>query len=153
MAQYHTQQEVESVDNVGGTVTSTRRISDAPVPDEHPQVAYHRKKAIFRTYQAVWYILGFVEFLLGFRFILKMLAANPASGFATLVYALSYPFALPFLGLFPSLRSGGVIFEMEHNYRNVGVSTSCIWGYKTLPNGQTDNPRGSRTRNCSLNYT
>ncbi len=92
------------------TVT-TQKVNTPPIPTEPPQVAYEKKKTIFRTYQIVWYILGFIEALLAFRFVLLFLAANPRSGFAALIYSLSYPFAFPFIGLFPSAKVGNVVFE------------------------------------------
>ena len=72
---------------------------------------YEQKKVVFRTYQIIWFVLGFIEALLAFRFVLKALGANPLSGFASLIYALSAPFAAPFLNLFPASASGRVIVE------------------------------------------
>ena len=70
------------------------------VPNGQPQKALQKKKAIFRTHQIIWYILGIIEFLLAFRMTLKALGANPASGFTNLIYTLSDPLALPFSGIF-----------------------------------------------------
>jgi uncharacterized protein YggT (Ycf19 family) len=70
--------------------------------NEHPQKVYAKKKVIFRAYQVIWYILGLVEALLAFRFILKALGANTGSGFTNFIYILSDPFALPFRGIFPT---------------------------------------------------
>ena len=64
-----------------------------------PQKEYQTKKAIFRTYQVIWYILGIIEVLLAFRIILKFLGANTQSGFTSFIYAISNPFALPFAGI------------------------------------------------------
>ncbi len=93
-------------------VVKTRTVVQKPtVRTEHPQNVYETKKSIFRTYQAVWYILGFVEVMLAFRFILKLLAANPGSGFAILVYGLSGPLVFPFFGVlrvFVSSETGSV---------------------------------------------
>src|SRR5688572_22512241 len=84
----------------GQVTTSTRRVVKEPqVKVGHPQEIYDTKKSIFRTYQVVWYILGVIEVLLAFRVALKILGANPLSGFTNLVYTLSDPFALPFAGV------------------------------------------------------
>lgn len=48
----------------------------------------------------IYYILGVIEVLLAFRFILALLGANRANGFADFVFGVSYPFAAPFFGLF-----------------------------------------------------
>lgn len=77
-----------------------------PTPEKYAQ-----KKVVFRAYQIIWYILGFIEALLAFRFVLKALGANARSGFADLIYALSAPFAAPFLGLFPNSAAGRLAIE------------------------------------------
>jgi hypothetical protein len=61
---------------------------------------YETKKAIYRTYQIIWYILGVIEVVLAFRVLLKLLGANTLSGFTNFIYAISSPFALPFAGIF-----------------------------------------------------
>lgn len=109
MVTYKTSQVVR--DTNGDVVVTRKRVEPGPVPDEPPQTAYQKKKTIFRTYQIVWYILGFIETVLIFRFLLLMFGANPNSGFADLIYTLSHPFALPFLNLFTSTRGGGIVVE------------------------------------------
>lgn len=73
--------------------------SSKPVGTGSPQKEYQTKKAIFRTYQVVWYILGIIEVLLAFRVVLKLLGANTQSGFTSFVYGISDPLALPFAGI------------------------------------------------------
>jgi hypothetical protein len=68
-------------------------------------------KPLYRGTQIVWYILGFVETLLLFRFILKLLGANPDAGFSALIYAITYIFAAPFLNVFSVSYVAGSIFE------------------------------------------
>lgn len=68
-------------------------------------------KPLFRGTQIVWYILWLLEALLAFRFVLKLLDANPTAGFTSFIYTLSSPFAAPFLAVFPSTRVQGSIFE------------------------------------------
>lgn len=78
---------------------TTQRVNTPPVQTEPPQQTYQKKKFIFRTYQVIWYILGVIEVLLIFRLLLKILGANPVSGFVNFIYGLSDPFALPFSGI------------------------------------------------------
>lgn len=85
--------------------------SAGPVQTEAPQRVYQKKKTIFRFYQIVWYILGFIEILLGFRFVLKLLAANPTSGFTSLVYSTSDTLVAPFRGIFKAAASEGSVLE------------------------------------------
>lgn len=68
-------------------------------------------KPLYRGTQIVWYILGLIEVLLGFRFILKLLAANPNAGFSNFIYDITYVFAAPFLNVFRMTRVEGSIFE------------------------------------------
>ncbi len=57
-------------------------------------------KPTYRATQVVWYILGIVEVLLAFRFVLKLLGANAGAGFTSFIYNLSYVFAEPFRAVF-----------------------------------------------------
>src|SRR5687768_2695399 len=68
-------------------------------------------KPLYRGTQIVWYILGFIEILLAFRLVLKMLAANPAAGFTSFIYGTTYIFAAPFLNVFRVSRVEGSVFE------------------------------------------
>lgn len=69
-------------------------------------------KPLYRGTQVVWYILGIIEALLAFRFILKLLGANPVAGFTQFIYGITYVFATPFLSVFNNTRViAGSIFE------------------------------------------
>lgn len=68
-------------------------------------------KPLYRGSQIVWYLLGVVEAFLAFRFVLKLLAANPGAGFTSFVYAISDVLALPFRAVFGTTRVEGSIFE------------------------------------------
>lgn len=57
-------------------------------------------------------ILGIIEILLAFRFVLKLLGANPEAGFSGFVYGTTYIFATPFLTVFRSNHIvPGSVFE------------------------------------------
>src|SRR3989344_4331433 len=68
-------------------------------------------KPLYRGTQIVWYILSIVEVLLAFRFALKLLAANPAAGFSSFIYGITYVFAAPFISVFRITYVEGSIFE------------------------------------------
>ncbi len=70
-----------------------------------------RTKPLYRGTQIVWYIVGLLEALLAFRFILKLLAANPNAGFSEFIYSVTYPFAAPFLNVFKVARVEGSVLE------------------------------------------
>jgi YGGT family len=68
-------------------------------------------KPLYRGTQIVWYILGLLEVILAFRFVLKLLGANSAAGFTSFIYGITYPFAAPFLSVFKITDVNGSIFE------------------------------------------
>src|SRR3989344_5888318 len=68
-------------------------------------------KPLYRGTQIVWYVLGLMEVLLAFRFVLKLLGANPAAGFTSFIYGITHIFAAPFLNVFHITHVAGSIFE------------------------------------------
>ncbi|MEI6494949.1 MAG: YggT family protein [bacterium] len=68
-------------------------------------------KPLYRGTQIVWYILGLVEILLAFRFVLKLLAANPTAGFTSFIYNTSSLFAAPFLNVFQISSDNSNVLE------------------------------------------
>lgn len=82
---------------------------DATLHDE--RLPTHRIRPLYRSTQIVWYILGIVEILLGFRFLLKLFGANSAAGFTRFISSATWPFAQPFLYVFRQDRIGTSIFE------------------------------------------
>ena len=68
-------------------------------------------KPLYRGTQIVWYILGIIEVLLAFRFILKLLGANSAAGFTSFIYSVTHIFATPFLSVFGISKVSGSVFE------------------------------------------
>jgi len=68
-------------------------------------------KPLYRGTQIVWYILGVIEILLVFRFVLKLLGTNPTAGFSSFVYSVTHILAAPFLTVFRITYIEGSIFE------------------------------------------
>lgn len=68
-------------------------------------------KPLYRGTQIVWYILGSIEIILAFRFILKFLGANPSAGFTDIIYSITYVFTAPFLSVFRITHLEGSVFE------------------------------------------
>ena len=66
---------------------------------------------VARAKQIIYFIFGAIEVLLALRFILLVLGANEASGFVRLIYGLSRPFVLPFLGIFGEPTLGASVLE------------------------------------------
>ena len=96
----------------------TQRVSspagEQVVHSEHvnlPSKATRRAADVSRAKQIIYFIFGAIEALLAVRFILLALGANEASGFVRLIYALSRPFVLPFLGIFGEPTLGASVLE------------------------------------------
>lgn len=68
-------------------------------------------KPLYRGTQIVWYILGLLEILFAFRFILKLTGANPVAGFTSFIYGVTWLFVAPFNAVFQRTVVQGSIFE------------------------------------------
>ncbi len=68
-------------------------------------------KPLYRGTQIIWYILGLVETILIFRFLLKLFGANASAGFTDFIYTLSTPFIIPFTTVFGTSRVENSVFE------------------------------------------
>jgi hypothetical protein len=68
-------------------------------------------KPLYRGTQIVWYLLGLLELLLAFRFVLKLFGANADAGFTSFIYGVTYIFTAPFLSVFNISKVAGSIFE------------------------------------------
>jgi hypothetical protein len=62
--------------------------------------------------QVVWLIIGIIVALIAFRFILRLLAANPAAGFTNFIYNATAPFLAPFFGVVGSPSANGSVVEL-----------------------------------------
>lgn len=74
--------------------------------------ARERRVLLNRLSQLIWLLGGALMVLLGIRFILKLIAANPANPFAVLVYRFTDLFLWPFFGLTVTPQSGGIVLEI-----------------------------------------
>lgn len=93
---------------------------------------------------AVWYILGLIEVLLAFRFILKLFGANPASGFVEFVYSVTGVLTSPFDRIFSVGRPEtgdvvGSVFEPSILVAAV-VYALVAWGVVKLFTLNRSNP-------------
>ncbi len=70
-----------------------------------------RPMQVFKLQQVIYLLFGIVEGLLGIRFVLGLLGANPGAGFAQLIYSITAPFMAPFVGLFGQPSAEGFVLE------------------------------------------
>ena len=91
--------------------------SDSVASDSYQTATYTgdpyaaRRMKTFKLTQAIYLLFAILEGLLAIRFVLRVLGANPAAGFAQLVYGITAPFMAPFVGLFGEPTFGASVFE------------------------------------------
>ena len=90
-------------------------------------VAAERRLGWFQFHRIMWSMLAFLEILLAFRFVLRMMAANANSGFAVLIYGITGIFVGPFNGLIATPRSGGSSLEVT-TLIAMAVYAMIFWG-------------------------
>ena len=81
---------------------------------------------VARIAALIWVLFGVLDALIALRILLKLIAANPGSGFADFVYKLTGVFLAPFSGLVASPVIGNGVFEISSIialfvYRAAGV--------------------------------
>lgn len=69
------------------------------------------EKNLYQTTKIIWYVFYFIEALLLFRFMLKLLGANPGAGFTSLIYNISAVPLAPFQFVFPANSVASSVFE------------------------------------------
>jgi uncharacterized protein YggT (Ycf19 family) len=74
----------------------------------------------------VWLVFGVIEGLIGLRVLLKLMAANPGNPFASMIYATTEVFLLPFRGLTIEPSVGGVVLEVS-SIIALGVYAMLAW--------------------------
>ena len=90
-------------------------------------VAAENRMRLFQVNRVIWSVLGLLEILLGFRFMLKLFGANPDSGFGAFLYGITGPFIAPFTGLTPSWESGASMLEVT-TLVAMAVYALIFWG-------------------------
>ncbi len=75
----------------------------------------------------------------GLRFLLKLIAANPNSGFAVLVYGFSELFLAPFTGLVANPQYGGAVLEVT-TVIGMMVYVLLFWGVASVVNLAANRP-------------
>jgi len=72
-----------------------------------------RREQTIKIQKGIYLLFGILEGLLGIRFVLGLLGANPAAGFAQFIYGITGPFIAPFVGLFGQPRFESSVFEFN----------------------------------------
>jgi len=127
-----------AVDRREETVT-TQQPGYAATEQVTRDVAAERRLGLFQVTRIVSSILVLLEVLLGLRFILKLIAANPDSGFAAFMYGITGPFVAPFTGLIGTPTSGGTILEVT-TLIAMAVYALFFWGVVSVIRIAADRP-------------
>lgn len=61
-----------------------------------------------KTRHTIYFILGVIEVLIGFRFVFKLLGANTGNDFVAFLYSVSGILTAPFSGIFDAFISQGL---------------------------------------------
>ena len=72
-----------------------------------------RRDRPLKVQSVIYLLFGILAGLLVIRFLLGLLGANPAAGFAQFIYGITAPFIAPFVGLFGQPRFQGSVFEFN----------------------------------------
>ena len=67
----------------------------------------------FKATQVVWLLFGILEVMIALRIVLKLIAANPNSPIAALIYGFTDLFLFPFAGLTATPSAGGMVLELS----------------------------------------
>ncbi len=102
-------------------------------------VAAERRMGMFQLNRILWSILAFLEILLAFRFVLRMIAANADSGFAMIMYGVTGLFVAPFNGLIATPTSGGSSLELT-TLIAMAVYALIFWGIAYVVRMVADRP-------------
>ncbi len=101
---------MDSEGNILNTSEATVVNSSETTGSRDP-VKTKEKDKNFNSGRIVYYILGLLEVLLGFRLVFKLLGANPGSGFVSFIYSMSEIFLVPFNAIFRSASTQGIETE------------------------------------------
>ena len=115
----------EGVDTTGARVQQQTRKVNTEVSSDGKTTASN----------AVWYILGVIEILIGLRFVLKIFGANPNSGFVDFIYNITGILTGPFDNIFgvSSAQTGEVRSVFEPSIIVAAIVYALIaWGVVKL---------------------
>lgn len=102
----------EAVDRREETV-STQKPGYSATQQVSRDVAAEQRLQSYKVNRVVYTLLGILEILLGLRFILKLIAANPNTTFSTFIYGITQVFIAPFDALLGTPAFGGSTLEIN----------------------------------------
>lgn len=94
-------------------------------------VGAERRTQLSKATAFIWLLAGLLEGLIGLRFLLKLIAANPNAPFARLVYGFTDLFLWPFQGLTATPAANGMVLEISSLIAMV-VYAVLAWAFVKL---------------------
>jgi len=128
-----TKSKDEGIDRTGAQVQQQTRKVNTEVTADGKSIAGN----------VVWYILGVIEILLAFKFVLKLLSASPSSGFVDFIYTVTGILTAPFDSIFgvTTTTSGDVRSVFEPSILvAIAVYALVAWGIVKLINLDRTDP-------------
>lgn len=91
-------------------------------------VGLEQRIRLAKLTRLIWLGAGLVEFMIGLRIVLKLIAANPNTPFAQLTYSFTDLFLWPFVGLTITPTTGtGIVLELS-SFIALVVYAIGTWG-------------------------
>lgn len=98
----------------------------------------------------VYFVFGVIEILIALRVLLKLIAANPDSGFTRFIYNVTGPFVAPFAGIVGEpATGGGSVFEIS-SVLAIVVYLLLSWGIVKLLQLLIDRPASGTSATRSV---
>ena len=106
----------QATHSTAGVEQSERVVTDAAGSQHRARVVRdvgaEQRLNLHTVSQVILLFFSVVEGLIGLRIILKLIGANPDSGFASFIYNAAALFLAPFFGLVGSPAAGGMVLEV-----------------------------------------
>jgi uncharacterized membrane protein len=140
-----------AVDRREETVT-TQQPGYATTEQVIRDVAAERRIGLFQITRIMWTVMAILEIFLGLRFLLKLIGANPASGFAWFIYGISGLFTTPFTDLVSTWYSGETIIEVT-TLIAMAIYALFFWGMVRVTRIVADRPGASSVTRSTREQT
>ena len=111
-------------------VTPATPVAPVTTSSTSRTAVYHEGSYNTRVIQTIWWIVGFIDVLIGIRFLLKLFGANPAP-FVRFMYDVTWPLVAPFHGIFNTAQEGRSILEPE-SLVAMAIYALIGWGIVSL---------------------
>ena len=98
-------------------MSNENRVSEVRTLQTEPE----REQRIFtfKATQLIWLLFGILEVLIALRIFLLLIGANPNSPIVALIYAFTYLFLFPFMGVVGSPTAGNMVLELSSMFAMV----------------------------------